>query len=364
MIVRMAPPMCGVGQIEDESMATSGVEAAERRESARPARMQALATLPVFFKLAGRRAVVAGGSAPALWKAELLAAAGARVVVFSATLADGFQALAAAPPNGSVTLFERTWTPADLDGAAIAIAACDDDGEAAAFAAAARAAGVPVNVIDRPAFCDFQFGAIINRSPLIMAISTDGGAPVFAQSIRSIVEALLPDGLKHWAKAAKIWRNDVDRTGATPTAKRRFWERFADLAMREAARAPTQDDFAELLREPRQAAPPVAIVHVGSDVDALTLAALRLLRSADRLFFDAAIPETVLDFGRREAHRHQVSASGDDVADRMIAAARQGQRVVYLAAGAAGRENTAASAGDIAVCLREAGLVPMMLNCK
>ena len=81
-----------------------------------------------------------------------------------------------------------------LNGAAVAVGAFDNDADAARFAAAARAAGVPVNVIDKPAFCDFAFGAIVNRSPLVIGISTDGAAPVFAQAIRAKLEMLLPKG--------------------------------------------------------------------------------------------------------------------------------------------------------------------------
>ena len=105
------------------------------------------------------------------------------------------RALAAAPPGGAIVIHERAWTAPDLSGAAIAVAECDNDDEAARFAAAARAAGVPVNVIDRPAFCDFAFGAIVNRSPLVIGISTDGAAPVFGQAIRAKIEALIPKRL-------------------------------------------------------------------------------------------------------------------------------------------------------------------------
>ena len=77
------------------------------------------------------------------------------------------------------------------------------------FAAAARAAGVPVNVIDRPAFCDFSFGAIVNRSPLVIGISTDGASPVFGQAIRAKIEALIPRGFARWADAARNWRPRV-----------------------------------------------------------------------------------------------------------------------------------------------------------
>ena len=72
-----------------------------------------------------------------------------------------------------------------------------------AFCAAARAAGVPVNVIDKPAYCDFSFGAIVNRSPLVIGISTDGAAPVFAQAIRAKLEALLPQGLRRLGRGGR-----------------------------------------------------------------------------------------------------------------------------------------------------------------
>ena len=127
-------------------------------------RMGRLSRLPAFFALAGKRAVVAGGEQAAAWKAELLSAAGAAVDVFSSQAGEDMRALTAAPPGGHVAIHERAWSADDLSGAAIAVAECDNDDEAARFAAAARAAGVPVNVIDRPAFCDFAFGG--DRQPL------------------------------------------------------------------------------------------------------------------------------------------------------------------------------------------------------
>src|ERR1700733_14320490 len=111
--------------------------------------MAPLSRLPAFFALEDKRVVVAGGGAPAAWKAELLSAAGARVEVFAAAPGEEMRALAAAPPRGGVILHDRTWISEDFSGAAIAVADCADDAAAARFAAAARAAGVPVNVIDR-----------------------------------------------------------------------------------------------------------------------------------------------------------------------------------------------------------------------
>ncbi|HEV3371142.1 MAG TPA: NAD(P)-dependent oxidoreductase, partial [Xanthobacteraceae bacterium] len=179
----------------------------------RTPRMEPLARLPVFFSLAGKRAVIAGGSPPAAWKAELLAAAGAKVEVFAPEAGEEMRAVAAEPPRtesgnviNAVVIHDRAWAAGDLAGAAIAVGAFTDDAQAGAFAAAARAAGVPVNVIDKPAFCDFSFGSIVNRSPLVIGISTDGAAPVFAQAIRAKLEALIPLGFARWADAARRWR--------------------------------------------------------------------------------------------------------------------------------------------------------------
>ena len=197
----------------------------------RSTRIGALARLPAFFALEDKRTVVAGGSPAATWKAELLSAAGARVEVFAAAPGEEMLALAAAPPRGAVIVHERAWAAGDFNGAAIAVADCADDNEAAAFAAAARAAGVPVNVIDRPAFCDFSFGAIVNRSPLVIGISTDGASPVFGQAIRAKIEALIPKGFARWADAARAWRPRVQALALPFRGRRNFWERFTERAV-------------------------------------------------------------------------------------------------------------------------------------
>ena len=173
--------------------------------------MEALARLPVFLALNGRRAVVAGGTASAAWKAELLSAAGAAVEVYAPHPGEDMAALAGDAPRGAIVIHRREWSADDIAGAAIAVGACESDDEAAHFASVARAAGVPVNVIDKPRFCDFAFGAIVNRSPLIIGISTDGAAPVFGQAIRAKLEALIPRGFSRWAEAARRWRAELDR---------------------------------------------------------------------------------------------------------------------------------------------------------
>ncbi|HXW24000.1 MAG TPA: bifunctional precorrin-2 dehydrogenase/sirohydrochlorin ferrochelatase, partial [Xanthobacteraceae bacterium] len=224
-----------------------------------PARIAPLARLPLFFKLDGRRALVAGGSAAAAWKAELLAAAGARVDAYAPDPCAQLLALADAAP-GAVAIHRRAWAPADCAGAAIAVGACNDDDEAARFAAAARAAGVPVNVIDRPAFCDFAFGAIVNRSPLVIGVSTDGAAPVFAQAIRARIETLIPHGFARWAEAAARWRPRVRGFGV------RFWERFAARAAARPNAIPTEADLRALVAHAsgERSAGSVALIDAGT----------------------------------------------------------------------------------------------------
>src|SRR5580700_6570655 len=309
-------------------------------------RMGPLARLPAFFALENKRAVVAGGSQAAIWKAELLSAAGARVDVFAPVADEDLQSLAAAAPRGGIFIHERRWAATDISGAAIAVADCADDEEAAAFAAAARAAGVPVNVIDRPAFCDFAFGAIVNRSPLVIGISTDGAAPVFGQAIRAKIEALIPSGFSRWADAARAWRPRVQALALPFRGRRGFWEKFAARAVAAPEREPTDADLEALLapigaQQSGHDAGSVVLVGAGpGDPELLTLRAVRALQSAEVILFDDLVAPDILDFARREAKKmlvgktgHKVSCRQDDINALMISLAKAGRRVVRLKGG-------------------------------
>jgi uroporphyrin-III C-methyltransferase/precorrin-2 dehydrogenase/sirohydrochlorin ferrochelatase len=305
-------------------------------------RMGRLSRLPAFFALAGKRAVVSGGGQAATWKAELLSAAGAAVDVFSSQAGEDMRALAAAPPGGGVVIHERAWNAPDLSGAAIAVAECDNDDEAARFAAAARTAGVPVNVIDRPAFCDFAFGAIVNRSPLVIGISTDGAAPVFGQAIRAKIEALIPKGFARWAEAARTWRPRVQALTLSFRGRRTLWEKFAERAVAAPNSAPTESDFAALLT-PDASTQAGSVILVGAgpgDPELLTLRAVRALQSADVILFDHLVSPEILDFARREAKKmlvgktgHAPSCKQDDINALMVSLAKAGRRVVRLKGG-------------------------------
>lgn len=311
-----------------------------------PPRMEPLARLPVFFSLAGKCVIVAGGSAAAAWKVELLAAAGAHVEVFAEDVCEELLTLADQPPAGTVNIYRSRWRDAALGGCTIAIGAFDDDTEAAHFHAATHLAGVPCNVIDKPAFCDFSFGAIVNRSPMVVAISTDGAAPVFAQAIRSRIEAMLPAGFARWAQAARNWRDAVKQSGLPFKGRRLFWQNFTRAALQNPNGVPADDDFRSLLQETKEEAPSaergsVTLVGAGpGDPELLTLRAVRALQSADVILFDDLVSKQVLDFARREARRMLVGKSGhgpsckqSEINTLMVGLAKSGRRVVRLKGG-------------------------------
>jgi uroporphyrin-III C-methyltransferase/precorrin-2 dehydrogenase/sirohydrochlorin ferrochelatase len=245
---------------------------------------------------------------------------------------------AAEAQRSPVTLRHRAWRIQDLAGAAVAVGGFDNDRDAECFAAAARTAGVPVNVIDRPAHCDFLFGAIVNRSPLVIGISTDGAAPVFAQAIRAKLEAMIPRGFARWAEAARRWRKAVQSAGLPPAARRRFWQLFTAYALQHPAHEPAQSDFDILFEKTKDCgfgAGTVTLVGTPSDPELLTLRAVRALQSADIILMDDLISPDILDFARREAKKMLVGTNSrigkhGDINGLLITLAKAGSRVVRL----------------------------------
>jgi uroporphyrin-III C-methyltransferase/precorrin-2 dehydrogenase/sirohydrochlorin ferrochelatase len=308
-------------------------------QETRAPRMRPLAALPVFVELAGKRAVVAGGGDAAVWKAELLAAAGARVEVFAPGPCAELDALSLAPPAGSVVVARRRWRAEDLAGAALAVGALAGE-EAALFAAAARRHGVPVNVIDTPGLSDFSFGSIVNRSPVVIGISTGGGAPVLGQAIRAKIEALLHPALGTWVAAAKRLRAAVAAHLPMGPGRRDVWRGFADRALAARA-APTKEDLRDLASTQRDTTGSVALVGAGpGDPELLTLKALRALQLADIILYDRLVSPEILELARREARRMLVGKAGggascrqDDINRLMVGLARDGKRVVRLKGG-------------------------------
>lgn len=200
---------------------------------------------------------------------------------------------------------------------------------------------MPVNVIDRPAFCDFSFGAIVNRSPLVIGISTDGAAPVLGQAIRSKIEALIPKGFTRWADAAHNWRPRVQALALSFRGRRTFWEKFTERAIAAPDRAPGEADLEALLRPTSPETGSVVLVGAGpGDPELLTLRAVRALQSADVILFDSLVSGEILDFARREAKKMLVGKTGhapscrqDDINALMVSLAKAGRHVVRLKGG-------------------------------
>lgn len=283
-----------------------------------PARIAPLPNLPLFHKLEGRKAVVVGASEGASWKAELLAAAGAAVV-----------------------RLEKQWNAEQLEGAVIAVADLADRSEALRFVEAARAAGAVVNIIDQTDLCDIQFGTIVNRAPVVVAISTDGAAPMLGQSIRARIESVLPLGLSNWATAAKEWRPALKERLADFAARRGFWQRFVAAAWAATESQPTAGDFEALLESTPQPKGRVTLVGAGpGDPELLTLKAVRALQSATVILYDQLVGADVLELARREARRIPVGKTGhgpsckqSEINTMMVGLALSGENVVRLKGG-------------------------------
>lgn len=318
--------------------------------------MERLAKLPVFFSLEGRRAVLAGGSAAAAWKAELLAAAGANVEVYAAEVGPEMEKLMmGGAAAGSIVLHSRAWSVDIFDCAAIALADAETECEAQAFYCAALAAGVPVNVIDKPDYCQFQFGSIVNRSPVIVSIATDGAAPILGQAIRRRIESVLPSSLAAWGQLARDIRERVSSLLRPGLQRRKFWEVFSEKAFGPPPDTDDRQDLDRLIEDlsngRARAVGRVTIAGTGpGDPELITLKAVRALQSADLILYDNRVNPAVLELARREAVRLSVpwhdevesnegSRGGagveEDVHAKMITFVREGKHIVQLVGGVA-----------------------------
>ena len=243
-------------------------------------------SFPIFMRLQGRAVLVVGSGEPAHAKQRLLRAAGARVD------------LAAALPQSLVDY-------------ALIFGASSDDATDRAVAAAARAAGLPVNVVDRPDLSDFIMPAVVDRGDVVIGISTGGASPILAQRVRGWIEDALPARLDRLAAFARRFRSAVHGRLADAKTRRRFWDRFfdgraADLILagseQQAARQMIRDlNSAKAGERPTGS---VTIIDLASnDPDALRLKDLRALRKADVIAHDGDVPAEILGYARREARR-------------------------------------------------------------
>jgi uroporphyrin-III C-methyltransferase / precorrin-2 dehydrogenase / sirohydrochlorin ferrochelatase len=303
--------------------------------------------LPVFLELRERPAVVVGGGAVAARRAEVLIKAGARVTTFAPTLSDDFRELLDAP---NFRHRARDPEPEDFEGSALCFVATEDARVTAEAHAAAKAAGALVNVADRPRLCDFIMPAIVDRNPLVIAISTGGASPILGRMLKARLESLIPAAYGRLARLTGGFRLAVAQAVASPIMRRRFWETVLDGPIGE--RALSGDDHgadAELARAIERAAaegaeaPRGEVYLVGAgpgDPDLLTFRALRLMQKADVVLYDRLTDEGVINLVRREAERIYVGKQPEDhelpqeeISALLVKLALQGRRVLRLKGG-------------------------------
>ena len=322
--------------------------------------------LPMFVNLRGRPCLVVGGGEVAARKAALLLRVGAQVTFVAPELGVGARRLVR--DQGASERSAR-YEDADLQGVAVVIAATDDAALNAAVSAAARARGILVNVVDQPALCSFIMPSIVDRSPLIVAVSSGGGAPVLARQVRARLEVLLPSRLGDLAALCTRLRNDVKARLPETPQRRRFWDRALTGA---AAHAALAGDLVSAERELRAAldngaAPAGALQLIGvgaGDPELLSLRALRWLQGADLIVHTPSVPAAVLELARRDAIRELLAEGPEPAAAgcvaRHAARVKAGEQVCVVAGGDAFRGEseaqwlTAAGAAGI-VCVTLSG---------
>jgi uroporphyrin-III C-methyltransferase/precorrin-2 dehydrogenase/sirohydrochlorin ferrochelatase len=301
--------------------------------------------LPVSLVVKGKRCVVVGGGEVAARKARVLRRARARVTLVAEELGEDLLRLREA---GEVEHSAGRFRAEHLDGAMLAVAATDDRDVNEAVHAAAVARNIPVNVVDEPRLCTFAMPAIIDRSPILIAISSGGVAPVLARLLRARLESLIPATLGRLAALGESFRASVKRRIAHLQSRRLFWENVFQGPIAELALAGREEQAREALEEALAHAEQqtnrrgeVYLVGAGpGDPDLLTFRALRLMQQADVVVYDHLVGDGILDLVRRDAHRIYVGKESsnhtlpqEEINELLVRLARQGKRVLRLKGG-------------------------------
>jgi uroporphyrin-III C-methyltransferase/precorrin-2 dehydrogenase/sirohydrochlorin ferrochelatase len=290
---------------------------------------------PIFLDLKDRPVLVVGGGELALRKLRLLAKAGARITLVAPRVLPEIEA-------AGVILRRRGFVDGDVGGQALVFAATGIETVDDRVATAARLSSLPVNVVDRPTRSSFILPAIVERDPIVVAISSGGAAPVLARRLREAIERLLPSHLGRLARFAEGFRGAVRGLLPEATARRRFWERFFEGPVAESVLAGEESRARETMLSlvngraaQRAEAGIVQLVGTGpGSPDLLTLRALQVMQRADVAVHDQRIGGQILDLLRRDAERIDVqSLPQAEINALLVRLAAAGRRVVRLKGG-------------------------------
>ncbi|MFC3606765.1 siroheme synthase CysG [Stutzerimonas tarimensis] len=299
--------------------------------------------LPLFHNLKGRTVLIVGGGEVALRKARLLADAGAALRVVAP---DIDPALVTLVEQGGGECQLRAYTGTDLAGVVLAIAATDIRTLNAEVSRDAQTLNIPVNAVDAPDLCSVIFPAIVDRSPLMVAVSSGGDAPVLARLIRARIETWIPAAYGGLAGLAKKFRSQVKAALPDVQQRRVFWEDVFQGSIAERALAGQQAEAERLLAEKLTGAMPVALGEVylvgagPGDPDLLTFRALRLMQQADVVLYDRLVAPAIIELCRRDAERIYVgkrraahALPQEQINQRLVDLALEGKRVLRLKGG-------------------------------
>ena len=299
--------------------------------------------LPICIDLRGRHCLLVGGGEVARRKAETLLRAGATLRLVAPAIDPGLDELVR-QQGGELRL--RAFEPRDVDDVWLAVAATDDEAVNRQVRDAARQRGVLVNVVDQPALCDFIFPSIIDRDPMVIAVSSGGRAPLLARLLRARLETTIPAGYGRLAAWMGRFRPQVKAQIAGGAARRRFWERVLEGQIGETFLAGREAEAERLLTASLTAGTvdevgEVYLVGAGpGDPDLLTFRALRLMQKADVVLYDRLVAAPIVDLVRKEAERIHVGKERDRhtlpqsrINQLLIDLARSGKRVLRLKGG-------------------------------
>jgi precorrin-2 dehydrogenase/sirohydrochlorin ferrochelatase len=292
---------------------------------------------PLFADLSGREVLVVGGGEVAQRKIEALLHAGAQVQVYAQALNDTLTQWQA---QGRLSRREGDFDPAWLDDVWLLVAATDDHAFNASLASEAGHRRRLANVVDDAELSTFQIPAIVDREPLLVAISSGGAAPMLARHLREQLETQFDHSLGDFARLFARHRSDIRRELPQLAQRRRWFEQVIDgpvlQLLRTGQQGAAEQAFQTALRggQDTPAVGSVMLVGAGTgDPGLLTLKALRALNQADLLVCDAAVSEAVLTLARRDAARMPMPVDEEALRDLLIRHVNAGQRVVCLKPG-------------------------------
>lgn len=300
--------------------------------------------LPLFFKLTDQSVLLVGGGNVALRKARLLCRAGANVTVISHQVSEELQDLLD-ETGGSAIIGE--YHTALLEGKVLVIAATDDTELNQRIHYDAKEHNIPINVVDSPELCTFVFPAIVDRSPVIIGVSSGGSAPVLARLLRARLETWIPKSYGKLASIANSFRDQVKQRFSTVNHRRMFWENVLQGQIAEKVFSGREEEAINLIQHKLDKADPehqvgeVYLIGGGpGDPELLTFKALRLMQQADVVLYDALVSSAVLDLCRRDADLIFVGKKRDNHAvpqeginELLVKHAQAGKRVVRLKGG-------------------------------